>query len=170
MAIDKSSRLITTGPSEAKHASRLISAVNMALGEQSQIPDNAQYDFYACLQTPTVVLKNSDFDMEFDIPFDDDMVANEAEFVVYNLNNDTVNRFKVGNSICMTAGYGKDHGIIFQGFISKVQTKKQGVDKVTTIYALDDVKYTPQMMDETTYSEGTNASTIQKSQAQSLPV
>ena len=123
---------------------------------------DAQYGFTATLQTPTVILHNTDFDMEFDIPFDDDMVANEAEFIVYNLTDNTANKFKVGNSICMTAGYGTDRGIIFQGFISKVQTKKQGVDRVTTIYALDDVKYTPQMMAEKTYAEGAKASKILK--------
>ena len=142
--------------------SRLISAIDEAFTkhEQTPLPKNSQFGFNAILQTPTVILKNEDFDMEFDIPFDDDAVANEAEFVVYNLSESTANKFKTGNSICMTAGYGNDTGIIFQGFISKVTTKRDGVDRVTTIYALDDVKYTPQMMKEKTYAKGTKASAI----------
>lgn len=162
MANNKTSHLIAQEPTKNKHASRLISAIDMALGESPQMPDKAQYGFVAILQTPTVILYNDQFDMEFDIPFDDDMIANEAEFTVYNLTESTANKFKVGNSIAMTAGYGTDRGIIFQGYISKVQTKKQGVDKVTTIYALDDVQYTPQMMDEKTYTEGVKASEILK--------
>ena len=162
MANDKVSRSIIQEPTQNKHTSRLISAVDMALGESPQMPDRAQYGFVAILQTPTVILYNNEFDMEFDIPFDDDMVANEAEFTVYNLTASTANKFKVGNSIAMTAGYETDRGVIFQGYISKVQTRKQGVDRVTTIYALDDVKYTPQMMDEKTYTEGAKASGILK--------
>lgn len=145
-------------------ASRLITAIDNAFTkyEEAQLPKDSQFGFNAILQTPYVVLKNTDFDMEFDIPFDDDTVANEAEFIVYNLSESTRNKFKVGNSIAMTAGYGTDTGIIFQGYISKVETVRDGVDRKTTIYALDDVKYTPQMMNEKTYSKGVKASTILK--------
>ena len=157
------SKLIREPKTDNTHRSRLISAVDMAFDLKAPtMPEGAQYIFNAILQTPTVVLKNDTVDMEFEIPFDDDMVANEATFTVYNLSDDTLGRISCGNSICMTAGYGKDMGIIFEGIIQKVSNQKDGVDRVTTIYAVDDVTYTPQMMDETTYSEGTNASTILK--------
>lgn len=152
------------GSSQA-NASRLLSAMNTALSGGTQgndIPNDAQFGFNCLLQTPEVMLKNDEFDMEFEIPFDEDMTANEAEIIVYNLTDSTANKFKVGNSVMITAGYGKDTGMLFQGFISKVSTVRDGVDKITTIYALDDIKYTPQMMDEKTYSEGTKASTILK--------
>ncbi len=147
-------------PAGNKNASRLIKAINMTLAETSEMPEKGQFGFKATLQTPTVILHNTDFDMEFNIPFDDDMEANEAEFIVYNLSDSTANKFKLGNSICMTAGYGEDTGIIFQGFISKVKTERLGTDKVTTIYALDDVQYTPQMMKEFTYAAWTPASEV----------
>lgn len=151
-------------------ASMLMTALKTAMTdyEKSEMPENAQFGFRAILQTPTVILENSNptnqtgFDMEFDVPFDDDTIANEAEFVVYNLTDSTANKFKVGNTVSLKAGYGKDIGIIFEGYISKVKTVREGVDKKTTIYALDDVKYTPQMMDEKTYAKGTTASTILK--------
>lgn len=155
-------------------ASRLVAAIDSALTEyeKSEIPKGGQFGFRALLQTPYVVLENSNlmnnyegFDMEFDIPFDDDTVANEAEFIIYNLSDSTVNKLKVGQSIVMSAGYGEggsDTGVIFDGFISKVKTVREGCDRVTTIYALDDVKYTPQMMKEKTYASGVKASTILK--------
>lgn len=150
-------------------ASRLITAIDTALTqyEKTELPKNAQFGFKAIIQTPYVILENGNpdndfkgFDFEFDVPFDDDTVANEAEFVVYNLSNSTINKFKVGNTIRLTAGYGNDTGIIFEGYISKVKTDNEGVERITTIYALDDVKYTPQMMNEKTYGKGTKASTI----------
>lgn len=144
------------------HASRLLSAINMSF--DTQIADNTdtQFGFKAIFQTPAVILDSNGFDMEFEIPFDDDCIANEAEFVIYNLTQNTVNKFKVGNSVCLTAGYNNDTGIIFEGFISKVKTVQRGADKITTINALDDVRYTPQMMSEKTFAEGTAASVILK--------
>lgn len=169
MAKHNSSRVITQQATN-NNISRLLTAVDLSFdADTTKFPEGTQYGFRAILKTDGAVLENnnpynndSGFDMEFEIPFDDDMVANEAEFVVYNLTKETVNKFKVGNSISMTAGYGDDTGVIFSGYISKVKTVRQGVDRVTTIYALDDVKYTPQMMDEKTYSSGTKASAILK--------
>lgn len=160
--------LITEQTTENKHFTRLITALEMTETAELKMPENAQFGFRAILQTPTVILENispsnqNGFDMEFDIPFDEDMVANEAEFTVYNLTASTANKFKVGNSISMKAGYGKDIGVVFEGYISKVKTVREGVDRKTTIYALDDVKYSPQMMDEKTYSKNTTAQTILK--------
>ena len=156
-----SKRILDTTQS---NASRLIGAIDEAFTkhDQKELSSDSQFGFKATLQTPEVVLKNDDFDMEFDIPFDDDTIANEAEFIVYNLTDSTANKFKVNNSIAMTAGYGDDTGVIFEGYISKVKTVREGVDRKTTIYAVDDVKYTPQTMTEKTYSKGTKASYILK--------
>ena len=146
-----------------KNVSRLIKSVNLGItNAQPKMPDGAQFGFKATLNTNEVVLHNESFDMEFEIPFDDDMLANEAEFTLYNLTTDTISKFKIGNTISMVAGYASDTGIIFDGFISKVKTVREGVDKITTVYALDDVKYTPQMMKEKTYAANTKASTILK--------
>ena len=49
MANDKVSRSIIQEPTQNKHTSRLISAVDMALGESPQMPDRAQYGFVAIL-------------------------------------------------------------------------------------------------------------------------
>lgn len=150
-------------PNPNKHTSRMIKAIDLGFDNaQPKMSPDAQFGFRAILKTNGVEISNESLDMEFDIPFDDDMVANEAEFVIYNLSWNTINQFKNGNPITMTAGYGADTGVIFDGFISKVSTKSEGVDRVTTICALDDVKYTPQMMSEKTYAKGTKASTILK--------
>lgn len=159
--MDRKSVLVQA-PTSNNHVSKLLTAVDMALNKQTELSEDVQFGFKAILQTPTVILDNDSFDMEFDIPFDDDMTANEAEFIIYNLTENTSNKFKVGNTISLKAGYGDDTGIIFDGYISKVKTVREGVDKITTIYALDDVKYTPQMMNEKTYVSGTKASTILK--------
>lgn len=155
------SKLIHNPQNQNKHVSRMIKAIDLGFDNSPpKMPEDAQFGFNATIATDEVILKNDSFDMEFDIPFDDDMEANEAEFVIYNISYNTANKFKINNSITVTAGYGTDTGVIFRGYISKVATKREGVDLVTTIYALDDIKYTPQMMKEQTYSANTKASTI----------
>lgn len=162
------SNQITNAPLGNSKSSQLVKAADTALQfgynkfVQNQLPKNGQFGFKCILQTPTVILENSDFDMEFEIPFDDDVIANEAEVVVYNLSNSTAAKFKVGNTIWVTAGYGTDTGLIFSGYITKVITKRDGVDRVTTIYAVDDIKYNAMTMTEKTYAIGTKASDILK--------
>ena len=150
-------------------ASKLVGSLQMLMESETEISvPEGNFDFRATIQTPYVVLNNfsvngeAPFDFEFEVPFDDDLIANEAKFVIYNLSKSTVNKFKMGNTVSLTAGYGEDRSIVFEGWISEVKTKYDGIDKVTTIYALDDVKYTPEMMNEVTYEKGTSASYILK--------
>lgn len=159
---DRSRLVIAANDIPVDKSKLIIASLEAAIAESPPLDRRVLFGFNALVQTPTVILKNTDFDFEFDVPFDDDMEANEATIIIYNLSADTVNKFKVGNSVSITAGYGDDTGIIFSGYISKVKTVIDGVDKVTTVYALDDVKYSPQMMNETTYAKGTKASKILK--------
>lgn len=149
-------------------SSKLVQAVDIMTDMNEDItPPEGVFGFKATIQTPYVILNNFSedgtgvgVDFEFEIPFDDDLIGNEATFTIYNLSQNTINKFKIGNTINCTAGYGVDRGIIFEGWISDVKTKIDGVDKITTVYAIDGINYTPQMMDEETYEKGTAASFI----------
>lgn len=141
--------------------SKLISALNIALSNEnisSDIPSE-QFGFSAVIETDKTILKSGDFDFEFDIPFDDDMIPNESTITIYNLSNNTINNLKKGNTLTITAGYGTDTGIVLTGNISFVETKHDGVDKITTVYVLDD---TPGDIIEETFEAGTAASYILK--------
>lgn len=94
----------------------------------------------AVVKSGQVTISSETLDVEFDVPFDDDMEANEAEIVVYNLSDNTIKQLKKGASITIEAGYKGDTGVVFDGFISKVKTEYDDADKKTTIYALDDIK------------------------------
>lgn len=149
-------------------SSKLVQAVDIMTDIDAEIaPPEGVFGFKATIQTPYVILNNFSedgtgvgVDFEFEIPFDDDLIGNEATFTIYNLSQNTINKFKIGNTINCTAGYGVDRGIIFEGWISDVKTKIDGVDKITTVYAIDGINYTPQMMNEETYEKGTAASFI----------
>lgn len=119
-----------------------------------------QYGQKVIIKTGKVKIKNSELDVEFKVPFDDDTEANTAEIVVYNLTGTTIKHIKHGEKITIEAGYGTDTGIIFSGYIKSRSTKHDGVDKKTTIKAVDSVKFKERKMKSITFDKGTKASTI----------
>lgn len=123
-------------------------------------PDGA-FGSLATIKTGNVTITTEGenaLDVEFVVPFDDDMEPNEAEIIVYNLSDNTIRQLKKGAAISITAGYTGDTGVLFQGYISKVQTAREDADKVTTIYALDDIK--DHSIESLSFAKGTKASYI----------
>ena len=112
----------------------------------------------AVVKSGQVTVSSEKLDLEFTVPFDDDMEPNEAEITVYNLSDNTIKQLKKDASISIDAGYGDDTGVLFSGFISKIKTEYDGADKVTTIYAMDDIK--DHTIASIAFDEGTRASTI----------
>lgn len=118
------------------------------------------YGHTVLIQTGDVTISNRELDCEFDIPFDDDTEADEAEILVYNLSDTTVQNIKTGEQITVTAGYGSDTGIIFSGYISKPKTYYSGVDRITEIHAIDSNERMGREIESISYAGGTPASRI----------
>ena len=147
-----------------KPASRLVKAMqgwSDALTTYSTQP-SGMYGRIAVIKTGNVTIKSEELDVEFFVPFDDDAEANEAEITAYNLSKSTVQGLKYNATITIEAGYKNDTGVIFTGRISKVKTKNEGLDKITTIYAIDSESLEERDMAETSYKKGTKASYILK--------
>ena len=151
------SKYVTT--TENKHTSRLVKAIQETVLDDYDITPKGVWDSQATIICGDVTIKSSDLDVEFSVPFDDDMEPNEAEVIVYNLSDTTINKLANGAQISIEAGYKGDTGVIFVGYISKVQTKMEESDKATTIKAIDDVS--KKTVEEITYS-GKKASEILK--------
>lgn len=120
------------------------------------------YGHTVIIRTGDVTIRNDELDCEFDIPFDDDTEANEAEIIVYNLSDTSIQNIKTGGQITVTAGYGDDTGIIFSGVISKPKTYFSGVDRVTEIRAIDNNQLKEREIESISYTQGTPASRILK--------
>lgn len=119
------------------------------------------YGHTVMIQTGNITICNDTLDCEFDIPFDDDTEANEAEIILYNLNDLTLQNIKKGEIITVTAGYQDDTGIIFMGFITLVKTQFSGMDKITQIYAVDsEDRRERELLESIAYAANTPASTI----------
>jgi hypothetical protein len=99
-----------------------------------------------------LTFNNDDLETHFEVTFDDDSKANQSTVDIYNLSKDTLAHIKKGDPINIQAGYGTSTGVLASGKVSKILTKNEGVDKITTIYMIegDDfstVKITPKTAD-----------------------
>lgn len=115
----------------------------------------------AIIKSGQVTISSETLDIEFDVPFDDDLEPNEAEIVVYNLSSNTIKQLKKKAKITIEAGYEGDTGVLFEGYISKIKTEYTEADKKTTIYAMDDIK--DHSIENLSFGENSNASSILKS-------
>ena len=121
---------------------------------------NGLYQHSVIIKTGDVTIDNQELDVEFEIPFDDDTEADEAEIIVYNLSNLTIQNIKKDAQISVTAGYGTDTGVIFSGIVSKVKTYYSGEDRATEIYAIDQANLQERELKSISYAKGTTASKI----------
>lgn len=146
---------------DAGNYSRMIKSIEDVAGKIPAEP-KGMYGHTVIIKSGNVTIKNSELDCEFSIPFDDDTEANEGEIIIYNLTDKTIKGFKRKKKITITAGYGKDTGVIFSGYISKVKTRYEDVDKITYIYAIDNHGKTERDIRKTEYAAGTKSSKILK--------
>lgn len=152
---DNSKAILLEGNTDVRSA--LVKAFESWKTPFDTKPDGV-FGSVATVKSGQVTVSSKTLDLEFVVPFDDDMEPNEAEIIVYNLSDNTVKQLKKGASLSIEAGYEDDTGVLFNGYISKVKTVYDGADKVTTIYALDDIK--ERTVESMPFTEGTKASTI----------
>ncbi|MED1801776.1 phage protein [Brevibacillus porteri] len=105
------------------------------------------------------------YNLEGTIPFDNDLLPNESEIKLWNLSKDTISRIKRNDTLMINAGYRGDVGVILHGFVSKVVTKREGVDAVTSIHVLDSHDLSSRKVEDIAYAEGTLGSYILKQMA-----
>lgn len=148
----------------SNHTSKLVRAMqgwNEALRSYTD-PPTGVFGRRAIIESWAVTLDSDEIDFDFVVKFDDDLEANECEITVYNLSKNTIKNLLYNKPLTITAGYKGDTGVIFKGYISKVKTKKEGCDKVTTIYCLDSFDLQERDLANVTYAAGTTASYILK--------
>lgn len=147
--------------------SRVVEAMHRLEGEIMLDTDGADtgglYGHTVAIQIGDVAINSEELDCEFEVPFDDDTEADEAEMVIYNLSDATIQNIRRDGPVTITAGYGNDTGIIFSGIISKVRSYYSGEDRVTEIQAIDRAELKERKLkDDTSYAGGTPASQILK--------
>jgi hypothetical protein len=158
--MNESKVILKEKENDSKHASRLVKAFE----DWKNLPDsfsqkpNGVFGSVAIVRCENVTVKSEELDLEYSVPFDDDLEPNEAEIIIYNLADSTIKQLNHRSEISIEAGYVGDTGVIFKGFIDRVRTKYEGADKITTIKALDDVEN--HTVESLSFAAGTTASSI----------
>lgn len=141
------------------HISKIVKAVGV-LNNAIPTEHHGIFGQRVIIDSGNITFNNSNSDIEFNVPFDNNFEPNEAEIVVYNLTNQSISDLKYNQKITITAGYKDDTGIIFSGRICKVKTKYDNVDKITTIFALDDQSLADKEIQEISYAENISSSYV----------
>jgi hypothetical protein len=116
----------------------------------------------------TLFFSSEFYTIEGTVPFDNDPVPNESEIKIWNLSYETIGYFNKGAIVTVTAGYKGDTGLLLKGFISKVETKSDGVDRVTTIHVMDSDDFAKREVRDIAYQNGVLASYILRQMAAQL--
>ena len=110
--------------------------------------------------TGSYVFDSADYDFEFDIPFSYNLEPKKAEIIIYNIPKTGVTLF-ANTSINVSAGYGDNIKRIFSGTIKSAKTKRDDLDRVTTIKADSYTGISNPYMNQT-YTNNAKASYILK--------
>lgn len=82
-----------------------------------------------------------DIEIRFEIPFDDDSEPNDGTVYLYNLNKTSLSYIKRGASITVQAGYKSGYGVLVIGRVASVDTRMDGVTRITKIRYLEGDDY-----------------------------
>lgn len=127
--------------SSSAHISRLVRSVQSLKNlEDYSIKPEGVWGSKATIKFANAKIDASTLDVEFTIPFDDDLETNEGEIVVYNLTDNTIRQLK--GDVTIEAGFEGDTGVIFSGKTRKVHSKREGADRATIVKAIDGVTTT----------------------------
>lgn len=96
----------------------------------------------------------------FEVPFEDSEELGSATIKAYNLSPATRSGIKKGQVVILNAGYEGDVGTIFTGKVSRVSSKKEGTEWITTITASEALEEWLSSEVNKTYAAGSKASTI----------
>ena len=88
--------------------------------------------------------------VQFKSKLDNSSELNESEVIVYNLNDDSLNKLQVGKSeFKLFAGYHKEIGLISRGDVTHVNSSRVGSDRVTTVRFKDGKRGLEEVYSET---------------------
>ncbi len=128
-------------------------------GEAIDTTVSGLYRQHVIIQFDSVTIDSDELDCEFTIPFDNNTESNKAEITIYNLSYNTTNQLSLSGNVTVKVGYGNDLGVIFTGSISDKKIMNDGVDRITTIKAIDGAGLS-ECETEVEYAEGNTAQAI----------
>ena len=120
----------------------------------------------------SLILSNANgYDIDFEVPFDDDPELNESVITVYNLSQNTLGQIKKDMPVTIEAGYEKDSaGQILSGTIVSVRSYWDDLDYITEIKANDCQSKKDQELQDISFPANTSGSQILQDLANRLGI
>lgn len=116
------------------------------------------------------IFNANDFEITFDVPFDDNVELSEPKIEIYNLSPTTLNSFKKDEKVILNAGYRDSYGMILSGKISRKETDLKSIDQATTIYVFDSTDRWSGASIAKTYKKNIKASHVITDMAKALNI
>lgn len=127
--------------------SRIVKAIGMIPTDNTMkyqsISYNGLFKQIIRVEIDGIEFTSETLDIEFESPFDDDLITDETEITIYNLTPTSSNRFIKGKTVTLSAGFSVNTsqtniydnvGVICKGTVKKVTNKIEKPDRITTIY------------------------------------
>lgn len=122
--------------------------------------DNLLFDRQAVLSIENKQFKSDDIDFEFNVPFSTENEPDVTEISIYNLSPESICSIKKGTNVNLSAGYGKNIGMIVSGQVIDFATTIDNVDKKTTLKIGSAINAWREKKINKTYAKGTTAKDI----------
>lgn len=104
--------------------------------------------------------KSDDIDFDFYVPFSTENEPDLTEISIYNLSPDSIASIKKGTPVNLSAGYGKEIGIIASGEVIEYTTTIEDVDKKTTLKIGSAINSWREKKIHKTYAKGTTTKDV----------
>ena len=104
--------------------------------------------------------KSDDIDLDFYVPFSTENEPDLTEISIYNLSPDSIASIKKGTPVNLSAGYGKEIGIIASGEVIEYTTTIEDVDKKTTLKIGSAINSWREKKIHKTYAKGTTTKDV----------
>lgn len=127
--------------------SKMVKAIGMmpdtAFQKTQYLGYNGLFKQKIEVQIGTTTFLSDTLDIEFESPFDDDLITDETEIIIYNLSQNSSARFTKGQTVTLSAGFSSQRsgkttyssvGAICKGTVKKVKNQIDKPDRITTIY------------------------------------
>lgn len=107
---------------------------------------NEQFGFHVKLQVQTgdgtLTIEYPKFEIHFDSEFTDTPDPSETSIQIYNQNQTTINRFKKGQKVTLSAGFSNDIGVLTNGTIKYIHPPiSDGGDNMLEIIVYEGTDY-----------------------------
>lgn len=127
---------------------------NIIFGRKTLVQVTGKYD---------TTFNGDDLKIQFEVPFDTDLIPNETVVRIFNLSDTSLKRLGKDMQLVLQAGYTGSVGVLTKGKVTSVRSYWEGVDRIIEIKAIEGQDVTAKKAAKSiTFAKKTTGETIIK--------